>query len=165
MMNLNLTIDQAIENSKILHRTGVIFTCDNNGNISCISKSNIFGRIINYIRNLIEGSGEHKVNQAILATFEKINEYAANSLNPPKWTYSTATDDLGFDKGFDIGFDKVAMRVLLDHARFSASYYRSKDKPLDDTRIKIRKAAYDVLLMATEQRRKEGISFDCDHLK
>lgn len=161
MVVFNLTIEQAVHNAEILHYKNVVFTSNKNGDINFISNMNVFGRFFNFIKNLIDGSREHKVNKAILATFEAINQYAKNHLDKPIWTYSF--DQSG--KDFDVGFDKVAMRVLLDYSRFSGFYYRSSENKQDDTRVKIRKVAYEVFLMATEQRKKEGIDFDCDHIE
>lgn len=161
MTNYNITIKQAVQNTAILHHNYAVFTTDANGNVNCISKYNILGLIFNYIKNLIEGTGEHEVNKAILATFEAIKQYSINNPSNPVWTYPS--EFMG--KDLDIGFDKVAMRILLDKSRFSTCYYSSPEKLMDDTTIQIRKLAYEILLMATEQRKKEKISFDCDHLK
>ncbi len=160
MFNFNLTINQAVHNTEILHYKHVVFTADSKGNLSCIYNFNLIGRLINFIKNLIEGTGEHKVNKVILATFETINQYAKNHPVKPIWTYPVE-DSWGMD--FDIGFDKVAMRVLMDYTRFENSYYFSPQSRSDDTRIKIRKAAYEVLLMATDQRKQRNIDFDTDH--
>lgn len=160
MSNINLTINQAVNNAKILDHRGVVFASDKNGNLHHISNFNIFGRLFNFIRNLINGTTDHTVNKVVLATFQTINQYAKDHKDKPIWTYSL--NPKGFD--FDIGFDKVAMRVLSDYSRFNTYYYSSSEKKFDDTGIKIRKAAHEVMLMAIEERKKEGIDFDCDHL-
>lgn len=160
MYNFNLTINQAVRNAEVLHHRGAIFTTDKEGNLDYIYDINIIGRLYNFIKSLIDGTSEHKVNKAILATFETITQYAKNNPDKPVWTYPVEQHG----KDFHIGFDKVAMRVLLDESRFSCAYYRSPEKQSDDTEIKIRNLAYEVLLNATEQRKKAGIGFDCDHL-
>lgn len=155
--NFNLTIDQAEHNAEILNLQNVTFTTDKKGNIDYISNFNIMGRFFNWIKNLINGSREHKVNKAILATFNTIKEYAQSHPDSPKWSYNAS---IYYAKPFRIGFDEVAMRILLDKNRFDSYYYRSPEKESDDTLIKIRKAAYDVMLMATEQRTRRHIGFD-----
>lgn len=160
MSSFNLTIGQAVHNAEILHSRHGVFTSNRNGDLNYISNFNVFGRFFNFIKNLINESREHRVNKTILATFEAINQHAKDHADPV-WTYSI--DHEG--KDFDIGFDKVAMRVLLDHSRFPASYYSSSENKLDGTLIKIRKAAYEVLLLAIEERKKQGIDFDYDHLR
>ena len=157
----NLNINQAVHNTEVLHKTCVIFTTDKNGNLDYISKFNLLGRIINHFKNLLNGTGEHRVNKVILATFQTINQHAKSNPGNPTWTYSK--EDV-HGKDYDVGFDKVAMRVLLDRSRFDNYYYKSPEKQLDDTLIKIRQEAYQVMLMATEQRKKLNIEFDCDHL-
>lgn len=156
----DLTLNQAIHNLEILSHQGVIFTTNAQGDLSYISNFNVFGRIWNYIKNLIDGEGDHKVNKVILASFEKIKEYAESHPDKPAWTYHYEWH--GMD--WDIGFDKVAMRVLLDKSRFDSTYYSTSETKADATRIKIRKAAHDVLKIATKEREKQGIDFDSDHM-
>lgn len=158
---VELTIDQAVKNAQVLDHKNVVFTLDKNGNLNYISKFNVLGRFLNFVKNLKESNSEHKVNKVILATFETIDQYAKNHPDKPVWTYHYY-DRTG--KDYDIGFDKVAMRVLMNGSRFESSYYLSPENQSDGTRIKIRELAYNVLLMATDQRKKEGIKFDSDHI-
>lgn len=146
------SIDQCMDNAKILHETNVIFTCDNDGNLSYISKYNLLGRLVNFLKNIIEGSGEYKVNQVILATLNQISQYAEEHPEQPEWRYRDVSI-----KPFLVGVDKVAMRILIDNSRFAEHGFFTSYHP---SRGEIREAAYKVLLMGLEQREKEKIGFD-----
>ena len=161
MSDLRISMAQARHNMEILDVPYVTFTADESGNLDYISSFNLVGLLVNWITNLINGSEEHKVNKAVLATFQSIKQHAASNPINPTWTYPTE-DGLG--KDYDIGFDKVAMKVLLNWWRFPACYKNSPEKESDDILIRIRKDAYDVMVWATQQRTRCRIEFDCDHL-
>ena len=134
----NLSTEQIQKNAAVLY--GYQHYCaDGEGNLEGISSLNLIGRFIYWLKNVFGGSEEHKVNQAVLKTFEGIKEhYMKVNASDRAWTFRFVAF-----KPFFIGFDKLAIKILADK-RFAAA--RSEEVR------KIHTPAYEVLHWALTKR-------------
>lgn len=151
----HLSYIQAERNMSILYEGRHNLQVDESGNLSFIPWYNIPKKIFVWILDFLDGGNRiHRVYQAVLATFNKLNQEALLNPASPRWTCRYL-----YVKPFDIGFDKVSINLLADRQTFCRSIHT-------DSWIcsRIRDAAFNTLLWSGAERKKSGMTYGQDHL-
>ena len=161
METYSLTLDQARINMAVLDQHHATLITDEAGNLSYIPWYNIPGVIVQWLTNLFSNTEAYRVYEAVLKTFQTLNQHEKAYPKETPWTYSHVTS-MGWD--FDIGFDKIAMGVLTDCWNFPSHYMNVPKGKNDGVLYALQQEAYVTLLWASRRRTDLGLVYYSDHL-